>query len=90
MEGLSQLAKGAKRAIHELVILREEVAALRTTNHELSRRRRTKKRRLQGGSVQEAQDLGAIKSGSSQLQGVIPRNGDRTNLSCTSTPMWTL
>lgn len=82
LQGLNQLAKGAKRAIHELVILREEVAALRTANHELSRRRRTKKRRLQDGgslTIQEAQDLGTIKSGGSQLQVVLPGNSNRTN-----------
>ena len=84
MQGLDQLAKGAKRAIHELAILQEEVAALCTANHELSQRRCTKKRRLQDrGSltVQEAQDLRTIKSGGTQLQMVLPGNSNRTNLS---------
>ena len=52
LQGIDQLVKGTRRAIHEVVLLRAENTALREANHILSRRRRTKKRRLQeGGSL---------------------------------------
>ena len=52
LQGIDQLTKGTCRAIHEVVLLRAENTALREANHILSRRRRTKKRRLQeGGSL---------------------------------------
>jgi hypothetical protein len=81
LEGVSQLAKGAKRAIHELALLRAENATLRAANHELSRRRRTKKRRLQeGGSLtlQDAQGLGVQIGPRSQIQVVVEQSRDRT------------
>jgi hypothetical protein len=81
LEGVSQLAKGAKRAIHELALLRAENTALREANDKLSRRRRTKKRRLQeGGSLtlQDAQGLRAQIGPQSQLQVVIEQSTDRT------------
>lgn len=86
LQGLSQLAKGTKRAIHELALLRAENTALRSANHELSRRRRTKKRRLQeGGSLtlQDAQDLEAPIVVRSQELEVIAQSSDRTNPSLT-------
>jgi hypothetical protein len=81
LQGFDQFAKGAKLAIHELALLRAENTALRNANHELSRRRRTKKRRLQeGGSLtlQNAQALGVSTQPRSQLQVVIEQSGDRT------------
>ena len=86
LQGIEQLAKGAQRAIHELVILRAEVISLREANHTLSRRRRTKKRRLQeGGSltIGESQDLQVRTNPRSQLQVIIKQNGDRLTLSPT-------
>ena len=62
MSSIDQFAKSATRAIHELVLLREKNKALRKANNELSRRRRTKKRRIQEKgslSLQNAQDLQA-------------------------------
>src|SRR5450432_1118237 len=67
-----------------LALLRTENTLLRNANHELSRRRRTKKRRLQeGGSLtlQEAQALRGQTNPRSQLQVVIEQSSDRTNLS---------
>jgi hypothetical protein len=86
LEGVDQLAKGARRAIHEIALLRAENASLREANDRLSRRRRTKKRRLQeGGSLtlQDAQGLGVLDVGRSQLQVVIQQSGHRTNLDLT-------
>jgi len=69
-----------------VALLQVENVALREANHVLSRRRRTKKRRLQeGGSltIRESQDLQVRTNPQSQLQVVIEQNGDRTNLSAT-------
>ena len=79
---IDQLAKGAKLAIHELTLLRAEITELRTANDRLSRRRHTKKRRLQeGGSLtlQNAQDLQASNNVGSQVQVVLVENNDCTN-----------
>jgi DDE superfamily endonuclease/Tc5 transposase DNA-binding domain len=84
LQGFDQFAKGAKRAIHELALLRAENTALRTANHELSRRRRTKKRRLQeGGSltIEDAQALRDCTNPRSQLQVLTEQSSDRTSLS---------
>ncbi|CAG8971612.1 hypothetical protein HYALB_00008005 [Hymenoscyphus albidus] len=80
--GLDQLAKGAQRAITEVALLRAENATLRTANDQLSRRRRTKKRRLQeGGSLtlQDAQDLGVLSNVDSQEQVVLVENSNCTS-----------
>ena len=69
-----------------MVLLRAENTALREANHILSRRRRTKKRRLQeGGSltIGEAQDLQTRMNPRSQLQVVLEQSGDRTSPSVT-------
>ncbi len=71
LHGFDQFAKGAKLAIHEIALLRAENAALRDANNRLSRRRRTKKRRLQ-----DAQDLQAQNNPQSQLQVVIEQSSD--------------
>jgi hypothetical protein len=87
LRGIDQLAKSAKLAITELTLLRAENAALRTANDLLSRRRRTKKRRLQNGgslSIQDAQDLGAFKSSCSQAQVILPGNESSTKSGPTS------
>jgi predicted XRE-type DNA-binding protein len=84
LQGIEQLAKGAQRAIHELVILRAEVTSLREANHTLSRRRRTKKRRLQeGGSltIGESQDLQARTNPRAQLQASPEQNSNSTDIS---------
>ena len=54
---------------HENTLLKEEVALLRETNHILSKRRKTKNKRLQEGgtlTVQEGQALLAEKEGGKQ------------------------
>ena len=81
LRNIDQLAKGAKLAITELTLLRAECTELRTANDRLSRRRRTKKHRLQDGgllTVGDAQNLESIKSGTSQLEVVLPGNTSRT------------
>jgi hypothetical protein len=84
LQSIDQLAKGAKRAIHELALLRAENTALRAANNKLSRRRRTKKRRLQeGGSLtlQDAQELGVQINPRSRVEVIREQSGDCTNLS---------
>jgi hypothetical protein len=84
LSSIDQFAKGATRAIHELVLLREENAALRKANNELSRRRRTKKRRIQEGgslSLQDAQDLEAQSDINTQLQADLVQSSGRTKSS---------
>ena len=69
-----------------MVLLRAENTALREANHILSRRRRTKKRRLQeGGSltIGEAQDLQTCTNPRLQLQVVLEQSSNRTSLSMT-------
>ena len=62
--------------------MRAENTTLQAINNELSRRRRTKKRRLQeGGSLtlQDAQELGVQINPRSQIEVVTEQSGDRTN-----------
>ena len=84
MLSVDQFAKSATRAIHELVLLREENAALRKANDKLSRRRRTKKRRIQEGgslSLRDAQDLQAQNDVNTQLQTDLAESSSRTKVS---------
>jgi hypothetical protein len=46
IDGINKIAKGTQRVMHEVAILREEVATLRKANEALSKRRRAKKTRL--------------------------------------------
>src|ERR1700744_4087625 len=48
-EAVDQFAKGTSKIMHELALLRSEVQTFRQANEELSKRRRTKKTRLQQG-----------------------------------------
>ena len=69
-----------------MVLLRAENTTLQEANHILSRRRCTKKRRLQErGSliIREAQDLQTCTNPRSQLQVVLEQSSDRTSLSVT-------
>jgi len=81
LSSLSQLAKGAELAIHEVALLRAENIALRTANDQLSRRRRIKKRRLQEGGSLTLQDLpglqGSISVGDT-IEVEMPENRVRT------------
>ena len=57
---VDQLTKGATAVMHQVALLRAENASLRKANEALSKRRRTKRTRVQlGGSltVQDAQNL---------------------------------
>jgi hypothetical protein len=70
------------QVMHQMTLLQEENIALRNANHELSRRRYKKKRRLQEGgsmSVRDAQDLQAQNNIDLQLQADLMENGSRTN-----------
>ena len=51
LQRIDQVAKGAANAIYELLLLREENAALRKANDLLTRRHRRKRRRLQERGV---------------------------------------
>ena len=62
LQGFDQFAKGAKRAIYELAILRAENTVLRAANYELSRRCCTKKRRLQEGGLLTLQDVQGLRA----------------------------
>jgi len=57
LDAVHQLEKGTTQVMHRLTLLEEEVHSLREANNELSRRRRTKKRRLQEGGSLSQQDL---------------------------------
>jgi hypothetical protein len=81
LHSINQLAKGAKLAITELALLRAENTELRKANDILSKRRRTKKHKLQNGeslTIADAQNLESIKSGASQVQVILPGNALRT------------
>jgi hypothetical protein len=68
--------------MHQITLLQEENLALRKANNELSRRRRTKKRRLQNGgslTIGEAQALQAQHDIDLQLQADSLNKGGRTN-----------
>jgi hypothetical protein len=81
LQSIDQVAKGAESAIHELTLLREENAALRKANDLLSRRRRTKKRRLQEGgvlTVEAVQDSEAQREANIQLQADLRESRGRT------------
>ena len=68
-------------AMHELAIMREENGILRETNHELSKRRRLKNKRLQDGgvlSIEDGQRLMAEKEGNgSQSQSTAAEGSNR-------------
>ena len=80
LRNIDQLAKGVKLVITELTLLRTECAELCTVNDRLSRRRRTKKHRLQEGgvlTVGDTQNLESIRSGVSQVEVVLSGNTNR-------------
>jgi hypothetical protein len=67
--------------MHELALLKREVAALRTANETLSKRRKTKKRRLQDrGSltIDEGKALKALKDPVKPEQAEIGESSSRT------------
>lgn len=81
LTGLNQIAKGTQTVMLRLALLEGEVTALRAANEVLSRRRRTKKKRLQDGgslSLQDGQDLQAQNEVEQQLQDETRQNGGRT------------
>jgi hypothetical protein len=67
--------------VYELTLLREEITTLRIVNDLLSRRRRTKKRRVQEGEVlrvEDIQDLEAQREANIQLQADLRESRGRT------------
>ena len=72
VEALDLLTKGILQMVHENILLKKEVALLRETNHILSKRRKTKNKRLQKGgtlTVKKGQNLLAEKeNGGKQSQ----------------------
>jgi len=67
--------------MHRLALLEGEVVALRKANQELSRRRRTKKRRIQDGgslTIQDGQDLQAQIDATQQLEEETRQYSGRT------------
>ena len=68
---VDQFAKGAHGIMHRLALLQEENSRLHEVNRVLSRRRRAKKTRLRRGetlTVQDAQDLQSQNEVSQQIQ----------------------
>lgn len=81
LEGLDQAIKGATSTVHELALLREEVIGLRKANDLLSRRRCTKKRRVQEGGVlivEDVQNSDAQREANIQLQADLRESSSRT------------
>ena len=71
VEAFDKLAKSTYKLMHENALLKDENIHLRETNHVLSKRRRTKNKRLQAGgvlSVQDGQDLQGEKDGSNAIE----------------------
>jgi len=67
--------------MHRLALLEGEVVALRKANQELSRRRRTKKRRIQDGgslTIQDGQNLQAQIDATQQLEEETRQYSGRT------------
>ena len=65
-------AKGTSQVMHQMALLQAEVHDLRQANNELSRRRRTKKRRLQEGGTlgqEDLEDRHALDEVTRQIQG---------------------
>jgi hypothetical protein len=80
LAAVDHLAKGTKMIMHKLALVEAECAELREANKILSRRRRTKKTRLQDGeslSFQEGQDLRDSKDVAAQIQQEERQNGGR-------------
>lgn len=80
LDSVNLLLEGTTLVLHEATLLREEVAQLRETNHVLSKRRRTKNKRLQEGgilTVGEGQALLAEKEGGGQQSGSTVAEGSR-------------
>ena len=80
MEALDLLTKGTLQMAHENTLLKKEVALLRETNHILSKRRKTKNKRLQKGgtlTVQKGQDLLAEKEGNGKQSQLTAAEGGR-------------
>lgn len=68
---VSQITKGATQVMHRLALLQSENHELRRANERLSRRRRTKKKRLQDGgslTLQEGERLQSQLNANEQLQ----------------------
>jgi hypothetical protein len=71
LAAIDHFAKSTKMIMHKLAFVEAEYAELRKTNKILSRRRRTKKTRLQNGKLfnfQERQDLRDSKNVAAQIQ----------------------
>ena len=72
LDAIDLFAKGTARVMHELTLLRSENHDLRRANEDLSRRRRTKRKRLQeGGSLsqEEARVLEGQDKGKGRIEG---------------------
>lgn len=77
LDALDQFAKGTSQVMYELALLRAENRNLRRVNNELSRRRRTKKRRLQQGGTLSQEDIDALTAQDDvtrQIQGEEGKN----------------
>jgi uncharacterized protein YigA (DUF484 family) len=60
IEALKPNTKATKAVMHEVVLLRSELRNLRDANEILSRRRRTKRTRLQKGGVMTVQEASQV------------------------------
>jgi DDE superfamily endonuclease len=83
LDAVDQFAKGSVAIMHEVTLLRSRIAELEEANERLSKRRRTKKTRLQKGgslSVEEAQELLGRTSRGSQQGNEIGSSGDQSQV----------
>jgi hypothetical protein len=82
LEVVDLVAKGLSKLSHRLVLVEAENKELRTANERHSKRRRTKRTRLQEGgslSLQEAEDILADREVGAQLKEETRRRGSRTD-----------
>jgi DDE superfamily endonuclease/helix-turn-helix, Psq domain len=81
IDAVNQFARGSVMIMHEVALLRSRITELEEVNERLSKRRRTKKTRLQKGgslSIKEADDLMAVIEVDGQLRGEIHSSGSQS------------
>jgi hypothetical protein len=80
IDAVDQFAKGSVAIMHEVALLRSRIHELEETNDRLSKRRKTKKTRLQKGgslSAQEAEDLMGLNNVGGQASDEIGSGGSQ-------------
>ena len=70
LEAMDLFAKGTAKVMQENILLKTEVERLQQANNELSRRRRTKRQRIQQGGTLDLQDIQELET-QNDVQGQI-------------------